>query len=82
MQDEVRERNEFASRYGKMRRRISTGRSRRGGLSAIGCRLYELSDELSEVWSRPTGCWVELLGQIRLFWVEYLKVRNHIVAAA
>jgi hypothetical protein len=36
LQEEVRERKEFASRYGKMRRRISTGRSRRGGLSAIG----------------------------------------------
>jgi hypothetical protein len=35
VQDEVRERNEFASRYGKMRSSISTGRSRRGGLSAI-----------------------------------------------
>ena len=41
LQEEVRERNDFASRYGKMRRRISTGRSRRGGLSAIGWRVIE-----------------------------------------
>ena len=35
MQDEVRERNEFESRYGNMESRISTGRLRRGGLSAM-----------------------------------------------
>jgi hypothetical protein len=35
LQDEVKERKEFASRYGNMESRISTGRLRRGGLSAI-----------------------------------------------
>jgi len=35
LQDEVRERKEFASRYGNIESRISTGRLRRGGLSAM-----------------------------------------------